>query len=56
MEKANYDVKPLALARQGKVPDDTAVIVIPGPRTELFPPEVDALDGYLGRAASCCSW
>jgi ABC-type uncharacterized transport system involved in gliding motility auxiliary subunit len=49
MEKANYDVKPLALARQGKVPDDAAVIVIPGPRTELFPPEVDALDGYLGK-------
>jgi ABC-type uncharacterized transport system involved in gliding motility auxiliary subunit len=49
MEKANYDVKPLALARQGKVPDDTAVIVIPGPRTELFAPEVDALDGYLGK-------
>ena len=49
MEKANYDVKPLALARQGKVPDDAAVIVIAGPRTELFPPEVDALDGYLGK-------
>lgn len=49
MEKANYDVKPLALARQGKVPDDAAVIVIPGPRTELFPPEVDALDGYLAK-------
>ena len=49
MERANYEVKPLALARAGKVPDDAAVILIPGPRTELFPPEVDALDGYLGR-------
>jgi ABC-type uncharacterized transport system involved in gliding motility auxiliary subunit len=49
MERANYEVKPLALARAGKVPDDAAVILIPGPRTDLFPPEVDALDGYLGR-------
>lgn len=49
MERANYEVKPLALARAGKVPDDAAVILMPGPRTELFPPEADALDAYLGR-------
>jgi ABC-type uncharacterized transport system involved in gliding motility auxiliary subunit len=49
MERANYEVKPLALARAGKVPDDAAVILIPGPRTDLFPPEADALDAYLGR-------
>jgi ABC-type uncharacterized transport system involved in gliding motility auxiliary subunit len=49
MEKANYEVKPLALAREGKVPADAAVVVVAGPRTDLFPPEIDALDGYLGR-------
>lgn len=49
MEKANYDVKPLVLARAGKVPDDAAVIIMPGPRTELFAPESEALEGYLGR-------
>lgn len=49
LERANYEVKPLVLAREGKLPDDAAVVVLPGPRTELFPPEVDALDGYLGR-------
>jgi ABC-type uncharacterized transport system involved in gliding motility auxiliary subunit len=47
LERANYEVKPLALAREGKIPGDAAVIVVPGPRTDLFPPEVDALDGYL---------
>lgn len=49
MERANYEVKPLVLAREGKVPDDAAVVIVPGPRTDLFPPEVDALHGYLGR-------
>jgi ABC-type uncharacterized transport system involved in gliding motility auxiliary subunit len=49
LERANYDVKPLVLAREGKIADDAAVVIVPGPRTDLFPPEVDALDGYLGR-------
>jgi gliding motility-associatede transport system auxiliary component len=49
LEKANYEVKPLALARQAKVPDDAAVLVVAGPRSDFFPPEIDAIDGYLGR-------
>ena len=49
MEKANYEVKPLVLARQGKVPDDAAVVVVPGPRTDFLAPETDALHAYLGR-------
>jgi ABC-type uncharacterized transport system involved in gliding motility auxiliary subunit len=49
LEKSNYDVKPLALARATAIPDDAAVIVLPGPRTDLFPPEIDALDAYLGK-------
>jgi ABC-type uncharacterized transport system involved in gliding motility auxiliary subunit len=49
LEKANYDTKPLPLARQGKVPDDAAVLILAGPRNDLFPPEIDALDAYLGR-------
>jgi ABC-type uncharacterized transport system involved in gliding motility auxiliary subunit len=48
MERSNYEVKPLVLARQDKVPADAAVLVLPGPRTELLPPELDALDKYLG--------
>ncbi|HXG14728.1 MAG TPA: GldG family protein [Calidithermus sp.] len=49
MERANYEVKPLVLAREGKVPDDAAVVIVPGPRTDLLPPEVEALQAYLGR-------
>jgi ABC-type uncharacterized transport system involved in gliding motility auxiliary subunit len=49
LEKANYEVKPLALARATAIPADAAVVVLPGPRTDLFPPEVDALDTYLGK-------
>lgn len=49
LEKSNYEVKPLVLARATTLPDDAAVVVIPGPRTDLFPPEIDALDGYLNK-------
>ena len=49
LEKANYDVKPLPLARQGKIPEDAAVVIVPGPRSDFFAPEIDALDGYLGK-------
>jgi ABC-type uncharacterized transport system involved in gliding motility auxiliary subunit len=49
LEKANYEVKPLPLARQGKVPDDATVLVIAGPRSDFFGPEIDAIDAYLGK-------
>jgi ABC-type uncharacterized transport system involved in gliding motility auxiliary subunit len=49
LEQANYDVRPLALARAGQIPDDGAVVVIPGPRTEFLEPELAALETYLGR-------
>jgi ABC-type uncharacterized transport system involved in gliding motility auxiliary subunit len=47
MERANYEVKPLVLARQDKMPADASVVVVAGPRTELLPPELDLLDKYL---------
>jgi ABC-type uncharacterized transport system involved in gliding motility auxiliary subunit len=49
LEGTNYEVKPLTLAREGKIPDDAAVVLIAGPRTELLRPEFDALDAYLNR-------
>jgi ABC-type uncharacterized transport system involved in gliding motility auxiliary subunit len=49
LEAVNYDVKSLTLARTGKIPDDAAVVVIAGPRTDFFPPEIDALDAYIAR-------
>jgi len=49
MERANYEVKPLVLARQEKVPDDAAVVVLAGPRSDLLKPEIDSLDAYIAR-------
>lgn len=49
MERSNYDVKELVLAREGKVPADAAVVMVPGPKTDLFKTEVDALDSYLSQ-------
>jgi ABC-type uncharacterized transport system involved in gliding motility auxiliary subunit len=49
MEKANYTVKELELARQAKVPADAAVVIVPGPKTDLLPPELSALDAYLAQ-------
>jgi ABC-type uncharacterized transport system involved in gliding motility auxiliary subunit len=49
MERANYAVKELELARTGKVPPDAAAVIVPGPRNDLLPPELSALDGYLAQ-------
>jgi ABC-type uncharacterized transport system involved in gliding motility auxiliary subunit len=49
MEKANYEVKELVLARESKIPDDASVVIVPGPRTDLFPQETAALDAFIGR-------
>ena len=49
MERANYVVKELVLARDPKVPDDSALVILAGPRNDLFPPEVEALDAYVGK-------
>jgi hypothetical protein len=49
MEKANYEVKELFLARDPKIPDDASIVIIPGPRTDFFPQELAALDAYVAR-------
>jgi ABC-type uncharacterized transport system involved in gliding motility auxiliary subunit len=49
MEKANYEVKEVVLAREGKIADDASLVIVPGPRTDLFPQELDALDAYIAR-------
>jgi ABC-type uncharacterized transport system involved in gliding motility auxiliary subunit len=49
MDKANYEVRELVLARDPKVPDDAALLILPGPRTDLFPAELEALDTYIKR-------
>jgi ABC-type uncharacterized transport system involved in gliding motility auxiliary subunit len=46
----NYSVDKLVIVQQGAVPDDASVVVVAGPRTDFFPPEVDALKKYLEKA------
>ena len=50
VEKANYEVKELTLLRgEGKVPDDAAILVIPGPQKDLLPQELEAIEKYVAR-------
>jgi ABC-type uncharacterized transport system involved in gliding motility auxiliary subunit len=50
VEKLNYEVKDLVLARETKVPDDATIVVAAGPQKELLPNEIEALVGYVARA------
>lgn len=49
MKQDNFGVEPLVLIQQKKVPDDATVVVIAGPTTDFFPPEMDALKEYIDR-------
>jgi ABC-type uncharacterized transport system involved in gliding motility auxiliary subunit len=47
LKSDNFEVAKLALAQEGKIPDDATVVVVAGPKTDYFAPEVDALRGFL---------
>jgi ABC-type uncharacterized transport system involved in gliding motility auxiliary subunit len=47
LKSDNFDVAKLALAQEGKVPDDATVVVVAGPKTDYLAPEVDALRAFL---------
>jgi hypothetical protein len=49
LESSSFDVRSLNLgtAAGGQVPADASAVVIAGPRTDLLPPELDALGKYL---------
>src|SRR5689334_14332418 len=47
--KENYGVEKLVLAQTGAVPDDATAVIIAGPKTDFFPPEVEALKKYLDK-------
>ena len=49
LKRENYAVEKVVLAQTGAVPDDAAVVVVAGPQTDFFPPEIDALKTYLGK-------
>lgn len=46
----NYTTEKLVLVQRGSVPDDAAVVVVAGPRTDFFPPEIEALKAYLDKS------
>jgi ABC-type uncharacterized transport system involved in gliding motility auxiliary subunit len=46
----NYTVDKVVVAQQGAVPDDAAVVIVAGPRTDFFAPEVEALKKYLEKS------
>jgi ABC-type uncharacterized transport system involved in gliding motility auxiliary subunit len=47
LEKQGFDVGTLSLLEEGKVPDKTAVLAIPGPQKGFLPQEKAALSSYL---------
>ena len=45
----NFAFEQLVLLQQKTIPDDATVVVIAGPTTDFFPPEIDALKAYVAR-------
>jgi ABC-type uncharacterized transport system involved in gliding motility auxiliary subunit len=50
LKSENFEIAKVTLAQEGKVPDDATVLVVAGPNTDLFPPELDAIRAFLKRA------
>ncbi len=50
LTRENYGVDKVVLAQTGAVPDDASAVIIAGPRTDFFPPEIDALKKYLEKS------
>jgi len=46
----NYSVDKVVLAQTGAVADDATVVVVAGPKTDFFPPEIDALKKFLEKS------
>lgn len=47
LQADNYEVAPLALAATGSVPDDAAVLIIAGAKTQFLETEKKAINDYL---------
>ncbi|HUK56589.1 MAG TPA: Gldg family protein [Nitrospiria bacterium] len=47
LQAQGFDVGPLSLLEEGKVPDKTAVLVVAGPQKGFLPQEKTALSSYL---------
>jgi ABC-type uncharacterized transport system involved in gliding motility auxiliary subunit len=49
MKQDNFGVESLVLIQKKTVPDDATVVVIAGPTTDFFPPEIEALNAYAAK-------
>ena len=45
--RENYGVEKVALAQTSAVPDDATAVIVAGPKSDFFPPEIEALKKYL---------
>ena len=49
LKQDNFTADTLVLVQQKAVPDDATIVVIPGPTTDFFPPEIEALNAYVAK-------
>ena len=49
LKQDNFAFEQLVLIQQKTVPDDATVVVIAGPTTDFFPPEIEALKAYVAK-------
>lgn len=47
LQKLSYDVKKLSLALSETFPKDCSVLVVPGPRKDLLPNEIETIQAYI---------
>lgn len=52
LNEKGYEVKPLLLVKQPKIPEDTALLVIAGPQKALLSAEIEAIKTYLNKGGS----
>jgi ABC-type uncharacterized transport system involved in gliding motility auxiliary subunit len=49
IESQNYLVKAVSLLTEGKLPDEAAILIIPGPRKDLLDPELAEITRFIER-------
>ncbi len=49
LKNDNFETDSLVLAQQKAVPDDATALIVAGPKTDLFPAEIDMLKKYLAK-------
>jgi ABC-type uncharacterized transport system involved in gliding motility auxiliary subunit len=52
LERTGITLREHTLASETRIPDDTSLLVIAGPQTELFPGEVELIEDYLNRGGN----